>query len=156
MRRSKASGGVETIELDSWREFYDLIADDFANAPSYVFRGQANAAWKIESSLDRWERLHSKFADRPPVSRESEGRLHQRPHLVGEEPRLVIKPVQFLPVVLLQRRLVIPRTDLALPAVHKQPDDAIRLRRQMPGPSGHLRKRMSPGDGAKPWAGSSA
>src|SRR4051794_37162966 len=70
MRRSKATGGVETIELDDWREFYQLIADDFSNAPSYVFRGQANAEWKIESSLDRWERLHSKLSDRPPVSRE--------------------------------------------------------------------------------------
>jgi hypothetical protein len=69
MRRSAIEHGVETIELDSWNEFYQLVASDFLGSPAYVFRGQADARWKVESSLDRWERLHSKRTNRPPVSR---------------------------------------------------------------------------------------
>jgi hypothetical protein len=75
MQRSEIKGGVETVNLESWNEFYSFIADEFSSAPAYVFRGQANADWKVESSLDRWERLHSRHAShdssgRPPVSRE--------------------------------------------------------------------------------------
>src|SRR4051794_5873142 len=78
MQRSHITGGLETIDLESWNEFYRLIASDFVSAPAYVFRGQADAAWKVESSLDRWERLHTRVkgtlgvptGKHPPVSRE--------------------------------------------------------------------------------------
>ena len=74
VKRSENTRGIETIELADWSEFYALMARDFADSPSYVFRGQADAAWKVESSLDRWERLHSGAKDgsapRPPVSRD--------------------------------------------------------------------------------------
>jgi len=60
MRRSDAERRIEVVELGSWKEFYDLVARDFGSAPAYVFRGHANAEWKVESSLDRWERLHAK------------------------------------------------------------------------------------------------
>jgi len=79
MQRSRITGGIETIDLESWNEFYDFVASDFVSAPAFVFRGHANADWKVESSLDRWERLHAKRGngtwnvpptDRPPVSRD--------------------------------------------------------------------------------------
>lgn len=79
-KRSAPTSGIETIELSDWSEFYSLIASDFADSPAYVFRGQADADWKVESSLDRWERLHSgtknsytktgSSSARPPVSRD--------------------------------------------------------------------------------------
>ncbi len=52
----KVDRGVQTRELDSWKDFYSLIADDLANAPAYIFRGQADAKWPVESSLDRHEK----------------------------------------------------------------------------------------------------
>jgi hypothetical protein len=69
--RPDAQHGIETIALTSWTEFYPLVAKQFAGAPAYVFRGHAHADWRVESSLDRWERLHSeRSGGKPPVSRE--------------------------------------------------------------------------------------
>jgi hypothetical protein len=72
MKRSTIDSGIETIDLECWNDFYALVASDFTTAPAYVFRGQGDAEWKVESSLDRWERLHSRDDQnhRPPVSRE--------------------------------------------------------------------------------------
>jgi hypothetical protein len=72
MKRAAIQSGIETIQLDSWDEFYPLVASDFANAPAYVFRGQADARWQAESSLDRWERSHSAAAGRPLPNAEDE------------------------------------------------------------------------------------
>jgi hypothetical protein len=72
MQRSGIDHGIDTIDLESWNDFYGLIASEFTSAPAYVFRGQGDAEWNVESSLDRWERLHCRDDDqqRPPVSRE--------------------------------------------------------------------------------------
>ena len=48
--------GVITYTLVSWREFPELIEKHHANSPALIYRGQADAEWKIESTLDRWER----------------------------------------------------------------------------------------------------
>src|SRR4051794_3214617 len=58
--QSAIESGIEVVDLPSWNDFYDLVARDFERAPSYVFRGHTNADWKVESSLDRWERQHAK------------------------------------------------------------------------------------------------
>jgi len=52
----KVEQGVQTHILDSWQQFHDLVATDLANAPAYIFRGQADAKWPIDSTLDRLER----------------------------------------------------------------------------------------------------
>ena len=49
----------------------------------------------------------------------------------GEEAGLGIGPGEFLAVALLQFRLVVPGIDLRRPAGHEQPDDRLRLRREM-------------------------
>lgn len=58
--------GVQTRALDSWTEFCSLITDDLTNSPAYIFRGQSDAEWLIESSLDRLEKLF-------PTKRNPEG-----------------------------------------------------------------------------------
>jgi hypothetical protein len=80
-KHRKIDHGVQTIQLDSWNQFYTLIADEFANAPAYVFRGQADAEWLVESSLDRLEKrfrtkpnFHGKIPEHfecPPISRDN-------------------------------------------------------------------------------------
>ncbi|CAD73638.1 hypothetical protein RB4201 [Rhodopirellula baltica SH 1] len=72
--------GVQTRTLDSWKDFYALIADDLSNKPAYIFRGQADADWLVDSSLDRLEKRFPTKPNRygsipqsfncPPVSRE--------------------------------------------------------------------------------------
>lgn len=74
MRRTPVERGIETISLASWNEFYQLIASDFANSPTYVFRGQADARWQVESSLDRWERLHGGGVSRRDGAQQSVAR----------------------------------------------------------------------------------
>ncbi len=47
--------GVSTVPLNSWEEFGSFIAKEHSNCPAVLYRGQGNADWKIESSLDRLE-----------------------------------------------------------------------------------------------------
>ncbi|MBN1908590.1 MAG: hypothetical protein JW818_02530 [Pirellulales bacterium] len=46
--------GVSEVHLNSWREFIPLVESIRDN--TFVYRGQADARWKIESTLDRYER----------------------------------------------------------------------------------------------------
>lgn len=55
---NKVDRGVQTRSLESWAEFYSLIDEAFANSPAYIFRGQADASWRVESSLDRLEKRY--------------------------------------------------------------------------------------------------
>lgn len=48
--------GVLLRSLASWEEFVDLIRTEHANCPAYIYRGQANADWKVEATLDRLEK----------------------------------------------------------------------------------------------------
>lgn len=57
--------GVQIRELNSWKDFYSLVADELSNAPAYIFRGQADADWLVESSLDR---LEKRFPTKPNFS----------------------------------------------------------------------------------------
>lgn len=50
--------GVKEYTLESWHEFLDLVTKVFLPAPAYVFRGQADYAWPIESTLDRLQKKH--------------------------------------------------------------------------------------------------
>ncbi len=45
--------GVMEIKISHWKHFPKLITRELLELPSYIFRGQASAAWKLESSLDR-------------------------------------------------------------------------------------------------------
>jgi len=57
--------GIQIIHMDSWREFVDFIETTHSNHPAYVYRGQANAQWTLESTLDR---LESRFSKHPNYS----------------------------------------------------------------------------------------
>lgn len=81
MEEEKIHAGVEVQELKSWREFLKWIEQRHANSPALIYRGQANALWKVESTLDRLERRFSRTRndagsvpehfDCPPASRET-------------------------------------------------------------------------------------
>ncbi len=73
--------GIQERTLDSWAEFHDLIARQFKDNPGYIFRGQANAKWRLKSSLDRLEDQYTSYdsvvggvshhVDLPPVDRDT-------------------------------------------------------------------------------------
>jgi len=45
--------GVRTIRLSSWNGFHGFINSGLRNPHTYVFRGQRQAAWPLNTSLDR-------------------------------------------------------------------------------------------------------
>lgn len=45
--------GVMEVALASWKYFYDYVRQEMLDFTSYVWRGQRDADWKLESSLDR-------------------------------------------------------------------------------------------------------
>lgn len=49
----RTTNGIWTVHLNSWRYFYDFVRQEMLDFPNYLWRGQANAAWPLESSLDR-------------------------------------------------------------------------------------------------------
>ena len=53
MTESKIIDGVQEIQLDNWKKFFDLTITHFNRAPAYIYRGQADYSWPLESSLDR-------------------------------------------------------------------------------------------------------
>ena len=57
--------GLLTRELKSWGDFADFVAEPTKSWPTLIYRGQANAKWKIESTLDRLER---EFPTKPNLS----------------------------------------------------------------------------------------
>src|SRR5689334_8549490 len=70
VRRGK---GVMDYRLSSWRSFSELVQDEGDDgfhkaATGYIFRGQANAKWDLESSLDRLLRKCGKLEARWPRS----------------------------------------------------------------------------------------
>ena len=77
---------------------------------------------------------------------ELERRLHHRADLLREEAGVLVEALQLLAVALLQLRLVVPGIDLARPAVHEQPDDALRLGGKM----ALLRRRADSAAGRPP------
>jgi len=52
---------IDYVELNSWEEFKvelfrDLYSDGKYEKGKYIFRGHKSAAWRLESSFDRWAR----------------------------------------------------------------------------------------------------
>lgn len=45
--------GFWEIEFSSWKYFHDYIRQEMLDFNSYVWRGQGDSIWKLESSLDR-------------------------------------------------------------------------------------------------------
>lgn len=72
--------GIRQIDLGSFRDFAPLITDHHLTNDTFIYRGHADADWKLESRLDRLERqfpttknygpgIPQKF-DCPPVKRD--------------------------------------------------------------------------------------
>lgn len=55
--------GVLTFELSAWKYFDDLVNQRLLTFPGYIWRGQANSDWKLESTLDRALREHGRRND---------------------------------------------------------------------------------------------
>jgi hypothetical protein len=53
MKKNILTDGVVEYELDSWKDFFALTNDEFAQAPAFVYRGQGYCDWPLISSLDR-------------------------------------------------------------------------------------------------------
>lgn len=45
--------GVTTVKLASWKYFHDYVTQQFLGFPSFVWRGQREASWSLQSSFDR-------------------------------------------------------------------------------------------------------
>ncbi|MHB0961117.1 MAG: FRG domain-containing protein [Pirellulaceae bacterium] len=55
MKETAIREGVCEHRLASWEDFGPFVATQYANSPACIYRGQADAAWKIQSTLDRLE-----------------------------------------------------------------------------------------------------
>jgi hypothetical protein len=56
MDKGRVQDGVVEYSLDHWREFHTLCEEEFLSASAYVYRGQADYTWPLESTLDRLTR----------------------------------------------------------------------------------------------------
>jgi hypothetical protein len=58
-KRSKSRGadsfrdGLLTVKLPTWKDFFPYVNGRLTNPHDYVFRGQRDAVWKIQTTLDR-------------------------------------------------------------------------------------------------------
>ena len=68
---SEIKNGIMEVKLLSWRYFYDYVRIEMLDYSHYIWRGQKEAKWKLESSLDRLLR------GKP----ESQRRSYRRRHL---------------------------------------------------------------------------
>ena len=76
-----------------------------------------------------------------------EGRLHQGPHGIGEEPGLGVEAGERLAIAPLQLGLVVPGVDLAGAAVHEQPDHGLGGGAEVGRPGGQrVRDRAGRGE----------
>lgn len=60
IKKSPITDGTQEIQLDSWKDFFELADTSFSIAPAYIYRGQANHSWPLRSSLDRHEEQYPK------------------------------------------------------------------------------------------------
>ncbi len=101
-----------------------------------VVVGFGKARVNERHAVDVFAHLRKNFRNprtRLPALLELEGRPHQRAHLLGEEARVLVEAFQLLAIALGQFGFVVPGVDLALTAVHEQPDDAFGLGRKVRG-----------------------
>lgn len=45
--------GLHTLELSSWKYFYDFVHQQMLDYKGYVWRGQGSASWDLTSTLER-------------------------------------------------------------------------------------------------------
>ena len=45
--------GVWSVKLSNWRWFSDFVNQELLDYTTYVYRGHASTAWKLEPTLDR-------------------------------------------------------------------------------------------------------
>lgn len=47
------SNGIWEIDFSSWKYFHDYVRQEMLDYSHYIWRGQRDSSWKLESSLDR-------------------------------------------------------------------------------------------------------
>jgi len=62
----KTQKGIVEEELQSWTDFIDFVRDPQESWGTLIYRGQANAKWKVTSTLDR---LEKKFPTTPNLEK---------------------------------------------------------------------------------------
>lgn len=50
---SSEKPGILRITLNDWNQFYEVITNEIATSSAYVWRGQGDSAWPMQSSFDR-------------------------------------------------------------------------------------------------------
>ncbi|HIJ67336.1 MAG TPA: hypothetical protein HPP87_09365 [Planctomycetes bacterium] len=58
--RKNVKNGVLRKELTSWKDFAKFVEDPKHSWGTLIYRGQAHADWKVESTLDRLEKRFPK------------------------------------------------------------------------------------------------
>ncbi|MGK0467177.1 MAG: hypothetical protein ACJAX4_002468, partial [Clostridium sp.] len=53
MQNSEIKHGVKELEFKDWKNFRDLIDKYFLEFNHYIWRGQRNEKWKLETTLSR-------------------------------------------------------------------------------------------------------
>ena len=48
-----AKDGVGTVKMSSWQHFMDFIYSEMLDYETYIWRGQRNSSWQLETTLDR-------------------------------------------------------------------------------------------------------
>lgn len=51
--KKRTIDGVWEIEISSWKYFHDFVRQEMLDFSHYVWRGQRDAAWQLQTSLDR-------------------------------------------------------------------------------------------------------
>lgn len=87
--------GYSVIELSNWRFFAERITKAQLDYKQYIFRGQSNAKWALESCLDRRLRKIGKLNNRSTIERHLKnfqlavrGRRGPHPHKITNEDEL--------------------------------------------------------------------
>lgn len=52
--------GVMDVNVSSWKHFHDYVVTEMLDYSNYIWRGQRDADWGLETSLDRLLQKHSK------------------------------------------------------------------------------------------------
>lgn len=84
--------GIWEIEFSSWKYFHDYIRQEMLEYSHYIWRGQRNSEWKLESSLDRILKK-KKISERPGLAEQqltnfkysARGRRGKNPQILENE-----------------------------------------------------------------------
>ncbi len=52
-KESSIQDGVGEVHILSWRYYIDYVRQEMLDYENYIWRGQRNSDWELESSLDR-------------------------------------------------------------------------------------------------------